>query len=179
VTLEDRLNEEKENRFDRRKFSGPSKRRVTEAIHHGNPITALEHLFDVLSMEDESLADFEPWRDIEGTLTLSKSVQDKLSDSMQVVVGVTVGQKSDQLQLQDTTSYNVDELVDGDYTVEASVVEVRDYDEGTLESETIGVVGSATTLEYDTQTVDTVSTEIGVIGGPLITVDTIELEETA
>ena len=176
TTRQERQEADEENRVDRRKISPDSERRIAEAIHHDDFKRAAEKYFEILTGDE--IAEWEPWRDAAGEVTLSDTVDDEHGDKT-VVVEVEVGDESATARVVDGSgSYRVAELHDGEYDLDAAVGDVFERDEETLERTTYEVKDSEIELEETTLMIDTQNTDIDDdVEGPTVTVTDLELSE--
>lgn len=176
TTRQERQEEHEQNRIDRRKISPESERRIAEAIHHDDFKRAAEKYFEILTGDE--IAEWEPWRDATGEVTLSDTVDDEHGDK-NVVVEVNVGDESATARVVDGSgTYRVGELHDGEYDLDAAVRDVFERDEETLERTTYEVKDSEIELEETTLMIDTQNSDIDAdVEGPRMTITTLELSE--
>ena len=175
MTLPERLQQEQEESVDRRRISEDSMRHMAEAIHFGDTDAALREMFDVLT--GDAVADHPPVRDVEGEFSLGADVQ--LADNRSVVLDISLGEQTESAYVSAASggAYRFGELSPGGYTISASVVEVREYDEETMDSTTYDVTDA--TLDYETAvTVDAQEVPIGTaVMGPAVTIAALTIDE--
>ena len=176
MTLHERLNDNEKNSIDRRKISNRSCRELAETYHHGNLEAFAAKTFHILL--GQSVEECEPWRNVEGTVSLSDSVEKELGGK-RITVEVSGGsQTSRKRLLPDTegTEYRFSELPDGTYPVDATVTSVSEYDAETMETTTYEVVDYTVEIVSESVEVDTETVGIGQeITGPDVTVTDIEI----
>ena len=176
TTRQERQEADEENRIDRRKISPDSERIIAEAIHHEDFERAATEYFKILT--GDAVADWEPWREVEGAASLADSVAEQHGDKT-VIVEVSVGEETTTAFVRDGAgTYRVRELHDGDYALDAVVTEARDRDEDELEPTTYDVEDYDLELEETAVTVDSKSSEIGEgVEAPAVTITELTLTE--
>ena len=175
MTLPERRREDQEENLDRRKISEDSLRHLAEAIHFGDPDAALHTIFEILT--GDVVEDHPPVRDIEGEISLGPNVQ--LADNRSVVLTVMLGEQTTQVYVSSSGgAYRFGELLSGDYSLSATVKEVREYDEQTMESTTYDVTDSILDIEAQSVTVDPQQVEIWTaVTGPVVTITALTIDE--
>lgn len=173
MNLHERLKAQEDNVLDRRRISEESERELAEYIHHGDTEQALDKLFRVLT--GDVLADHEPFRSVEGSV----SITDTLAENESVVVEITLGTETTRRIVDADTQFSFREITDGSYAMDATAIELREYDADGFEYTATAIKSHTTTMD-DSVTVDTTQTEIGQpVSVSTIEIGSIELEDTA
>jgi hypothetical protein len=173
MTLHERLKAEEDNVLDRRRISEESERELAEYIHHGDVELALDKLFRVLT--GDVLADHEPYRSVGGLV----SITDSLAENESVVVEITLGDETTRQIVDADSEFTFREITDGSYPLDATAIELREYDTDGFEYTATAIKSHTTTMD-DSVTVDTTQTEIGQpVTTSTIEIGSIELEDTA
>jgi len=173
-SLNERLQEDKDNVLDRREISPLTRREIAECIHHDNPQNALAKIFNVLT--GEMVDDFGLWRDVEGTVELADAVVTEL-DGKRLRLSVSVGDQNRAVTTSDPeSSYSFREVYEDEHSVSASAEAVYEYEEdeedGTIERVEYEIEDASVTLDAESLTVDTTETPIDEsVIGPKITVE--------
>lgn len=172
MNLHERLKAEEENVLDRRDISEESQRELAEYIHHGEVELALDKIFRVLT--GDVLADHEPYRSVKGVV----SITDTLAENESVVVEISMGDETMRRIVDSDTEFEFREVTDGGYPMDATAIELREYDADGFEYTETAIKSHTTTMD-DTVTVDTTQTEIGEpVTVATIDIGSIELEAT-
>lgn len=177
MTLKERLNKEKENTVDRRRVSSESKRKLSESIHHEDVESFETEVFNILT--GDLLSEWEPWRDVEGTVVLSDSVEKELSEDQRVVLDIAIGEKDSRsfVSIGEEGSYRQREVQDGKYEISVERVVVREYDNENLDSTEINVKSYEYTSDNVVE-IDTKNQKLGeIVKAPKIELIDIELED--
>jgi len=174
--LTDRLQRDRDHSVDRRRVSEHSKRYIAEAVRSGETDTALRAMFEVLT--GDVVGDHPTVRTVEGEIALGADVN--LAEDRSVVLDVSLAGASQSAYISPSYggAYRFADLAPGEYSLSASVVEVREYDQETLDVTTYEV--SDATLDYDAAvTVDADRTPIGdAVIGPTVTVASLTIDDT-
>lgn len=164
MNLPDRLKAEEQNVLDRRDISEESERELAEYIHHGDVDQALDKIFRVLT--GDVLTDHEPYRSVEGLL----SITDTLADNESVLVEITLGSEVTRRIVDTDTQFTFADITDGSYSLDATAIELREYDADGFDYTATPIKSHNTTMDSSV-TVDTTQSEIG----QSVTVSTIEI----
>lgn len=177
MTLKERLDEDKENTVDRRLVSSESKRKLSEAIYHDDVEGFETEVFNILT--GDLISEWKPWRDIEGKVVLSDSVEEKLTEEQRVVLNIAIGEKDSRsfVSIGEEGSYRQRELQDGEYEISVENVVIREDDDDGLDSTEIKVESYDYTVDSIIE-IDTENQKIGnTVEAPKIELTNIELED--
>ena len=173
MNLHERLKAEEDNVLDRRRISEESERELAEYIHHGDVELALDKMFRLIT--GDQLSNFEPHRSVEGVV----SITDTLAENESVVVEITLGTETTRQIVDADSEFTFREITDGSYPLDATAIELREYDTDGFEHTATAIKSHTTTMD-DSVTVDTTQTEIGQpVTTSTIEIGSIELEDTA
>jgi hypothetical protein len=173
--LIDRLQRDRDHSVDRRRVSEHSQRYMAEAIRDGETDAALRAMFELLT--GDVVTDHPTIRPVEGEIALGADAT--LAENRSVVLDVSLAGASEAAYISPSYggAYRFDDLAPGEYSLSASVVEVREYDQETLDVTTYEVADA--TLDYEAAiTVDADRTPIGdAVVGPTVTVASLTIDE--